>query len=70
MVRLGFVLDLKRVAELLDERLGRIRRQAYVGNGTIGRFARELNHLLAGEHGLADDGLGVALFAKLTQCTR
>ena len=36
----------------------------------VGGVARELDHLLAGERGLADDGLGDALLAQLAQRAR
>ncbi len=67
VVRLVLVLLLEPRREVLDERVGRIRSQADMRDCAIRRVAGKLDHLLAGEHRLADDRLVVALLAQLAQ---
>ena len=53
-----------------DARIRRVRGEADMRDGAVRGVAGELDHLLAGEHRLADDRLVVALLAQLAQRAR
>jgi hypothetical protein len=46
--------------ELEHQRVRRVDRQAHVRHGAVGRVAGQVDHLLAGQRGLAHDRLGVS----------
>ena len=53
--------------ELQHLGVGRVHRQAHVGHGAVGGVTGQFDHLLAGQRGLADDGLVPALLAQFAQ---
>jgi len=69
VVRASVEFLLERSIKFFNRILGGVGRQAHMCNGAIGRIARELNHLLAGQDRLANDGLFVPLLFQLFQQT-
>ena len=70
MIGLVLVFLLELLVERLDAGLRRVGGEADVRDRAVGRVARELDHLLTRQRGLADDRLVVALLLQLAQRTR